>query len=575
MSFRFHQQIISSGAFLVATAFLSLVSPLAGDDLGTTQQGLVGGTVTPPLVQEQFGLLTLTNPEGTCSASMLNDYWAITAAHCVYSQKTPGVAFSAAQITLSANWPSNQKSLQAVQVVAFSTGTTAANDIALLQTGLYDFVRSGYSNLTSPTTRTLQPDAPAQNETVAAYGRGINAFAYQSLNTPVPSQIDGQYRSASFGIYSIPSDGSSYSYSGQYGVSVAGGDSGGPSLIQVWDDPTSPSRQLVWRLLGVHSRCSLTCLAGQSCTPPNTWQWVTSVSSCTDAAVYPLENAINQTIQQVPPSRQFIGSFGTTPPNSDPIFLYAVQEDGTLFWYNYDAGTQAWRGPQAVGSGWQSFQNVFSAGGENFDAIGNDGLLTWYAHDGFVDGTPNWEGPRTVGTRWNGFLKVFSGSDGIVYAIQPDGTLLWYRNLGYWNGTWNWQGPNVVGQGWGNFKDVFSMGQGIIYAVQKDGTLLWYNHAGYQTGAVSWLGPSVVGSAWQNFSSIVPAGNGVIMAARPDGTLLWYKHVNYLQGLSVDPSLLYGPEPRAQWEGGVQVGEGWSGFVRIFAYLPGMPQQIH
>ena len=71
---RFNQRIIPGGAFIMAAAFLNFVNPLVGQDIGTTQQGLVGGTVTPPAaVQEQFGLLTLANPEGTCSASMLNE----------------------------------------------------------------------------------------------------------------------------------------------------------------------------------------------------------------------------------------------------------------------------------------------------------------------------------------------------------------------------------------------------------------------------------------------------------------------------------------------------------------------
>src|SRR4051794_29932718 len=96
-------------AVAVAFTLTCLGAARADENIGTTQQGLVGGQTVSSDIQEQFGLLTLSNPEGSCSASMLNDYWAITAAHCVYSPTT-GQAFTAAQITLSANWPRNHKS---------------------------------------------------------------------------------------------------------------------------------------------------------------------------------------------------------------------------------------------------------------------------------------------------------------------------------------------------------------------------------------------------------------------------------------------------------------------------------
>ena len=561
---RTNREIVCAAALLAAVS--TLIEPSAAathPHNGKVHADLVGGSVLSQAAQEQFGLLTLSNPEGTCSASMLNNYWAITAAHCVYSQKN-GAAFTASQISLTANWPSNTKTVQAIQIVALSNGTSASGDIALLQTGLYDFVRSDPADWPG-SAQALEASVPQAASEVSSYGRGINALAYQSGFFPVPTQIDGKYRTAQFGITNIPPDGSTYDFSGQNGATIAGGDSGGPSFIQEWDDPFSPDRQLVWRLMGVHSRATFNCLARQTCggAAPNPWQWVSSVITCTDAAVYPYQDIIYQTISQYPQPRQFQGTFGTPPPNSDPIFLYAVQEDGTLLWYRYNAATAIWQGPSAVGWGWDGFTSVFSAGGNNISAITPDGSLLWYRHDGFNDGSFNWEGPNLIGSAWTGFTKVFSGSDGIVYAIQPDGTLLWYRNNNYSDGTANWEGPNVVGSGWADFKYVFSMGQGIVYAVKQDGTLLWYNHLGYQTGDFNWAGPYQVGNGWAQFTSIVPAGNGVIMATQTDGTLLWYKHNNYKYGVP------------AQWQGGVPVGSGWTGFLQLFAWLPVTPDQPH
>jgi hypothetical protein len=566
-------------AFTVVFSLTFTSAAVAQEHAGRVHPELVGGQLMPSATQEQFGLLTLSNPEGTCSASMLNDYWAITAAHCVYSQKT-GIQFTAEQITLSANWPSNTKSVQAVQVVSYSTGTGAANDIALLQTGLYDFVRSDLPGWPSQTDRQLESASPTSYTTVTAYGRGINVLASGSFPAATPTQIDGQYRTAQFDIFGITEHGATYSFSGASGVTIAGGDSGGPALVQEWDDPLSINRQLVWRLLGVHSRCNFTCVPGYTCgsnNPTNPWQWVNSVSQCTDAAVYPLQDSITQTIQQVPAPRQFIGTFGTTPPNLQPVWVYVISEDGTLSWYRQDTTDAAWQGPNVVGWGWQNFQDVIPVGFNHLYAVASDGTLLWYQHNGYNNGTPDWAGPIVVGTGWNGFAKIFSGGDGIIYAIQQDGTLLWYNNVDFATGGGTWQGPNVVGSGWGQFKDVFSMGQGIIYAVQQDGTLLWYDHAGYATGDAAWVGPFTVGSAWQQFSKILPAGNGVILAIRPDGTLLWYKHDNYLQGISVtnQPSLTQLPIWGPIWEGGVQIGSGWNGFLNVIALLPATVQAPH
>src|SRR4051794_15554101 len=78
------------------------------ENTGTVQQQLVvPGVVVDAATREAQGLLTLTTPEGTCSASMLNDYWAVTAAHCVNSRAGSCPLFAANQIQLTANWPRN------------------------------------------------------------------------------------------------------------------------------------------------------------------------------------------------------------------------------------------------------------------------------------------------------------------------------------------------------------------------------------------------------------------------------------------------------------------------------------
>ncbi|MFC7543625.1 hypothetical protein ACFQU2_35050 [Siccirubricoccus deserti] len=113
---------------------------------------------------------------------------------------------------------------------------------------------------------------------------------------------------------------------------IAGGDSGGPSLIQDWDNPLSPQRRLEWRLIGVHSRCSTTCLAGQSCTGANAWRWVSQVNQCWDASILPVREAILAAIAAVPPDDGFVGDFGRVPPEvlARKRALYAVNIDEPL-----------------------------------------------------------------------------------------------------------------------------------------------------------------------------------------------------------------------------------------------------
>ena len=311
------------------------------ENTGQTQQPLV--TPTPPIdqqTQEQFGLLTLSQPEGTCSASMLNDYWAITAAHCVYSAKGACPQFAANQISLSSNWPGRVKTVNVLQVITYGVPTTCAtnlvgipSDIALLQVGLHDFGRPDARPMK------LQPQRPMANLSITGYGRGINALAfYAGDGTAVPTKSDGQFRTADFSITSITPNSAElpreYSFPGNRGATIAFGDSGGPSYIQDWDDPLSVNRKLEWRLMGVHSWGQYTCLAGKSCPDSSgSLQWVNSITQGWDAAVLPVRDQILAAIEAMPPDTGYVGTFPTTTPPemlAHKRALYALSIDEPL-----------------------------------------------------------------------------------------------------------------------------------------------------------------------------------------------------------------------------------------------------
>lgn len=274
---------------------------------------------------------------------------------------------------------------------------------------------------------------------------------------------------------------------------------------------------------------------------------------------------------------QFSGTFSSTPPGYQPIWVYVLTEADMIGWARKESSTSDWQGPRPVGAYWPGSKTILPAGGNSLYGITQDGVLKWYRHNGFNDGSALWQGPVNISTGWQNFTKVFSGGDGILYAIQPDGTLLWYRHNGFASGGGSdtLEGPKTVGDGWSGFTHVFSMGQGIIYAVQPDGTLLWYQHKGFATGTPSWSGAQTVGSGWDVFRDIVAAGDGIILASRPDGKLFWYKHTDYETGTTLERGPSGGRLGRlatsrsAHWEGPIEIGkQGWERYKTFTAILP-------
>lgn len=555
-----------------ATCFLTIVSmtgAAADGPIGTSQQPLVNGTLITSAMAEELGLLNLSTSTGTCSASLLSEYWAITAKHCV-AGNVPSA------ISLQAAWGGNEA--QSVAQINFPAQDDT--DIALLQVA-HPFARSsqyGYVALAD-----IKPE-DLIGRTIEAFGRGINTLATGSGDNATPVQTDGSYRTALLDVFRW--DPNQYGYHNRPGTTtqIAPGDSGGPSYISHWDDPYSARRKAVRTLVGVHSHGRFVCVDDKPCMPESS-DWITQVVDSHDAAVFLVRDDIRATAQTFPATGTGTGSFGVSALAND---IYAENSSAIVQMYRHldgaidgpgQAATFSWDSPPSLVANWSAFTAVIPAGGNRFYGLTATGDLMWLSHDGWQTGRDQWTRLK-VGSGWNRFQQIFGGSDGVVYAVTSPsvggcqlnhkctraGTLLWYKQSGYATGDAStWSQPQTVGTGWNTFTKVFSAGKGVIYGIKPNGDLIYYQHLGYADGTNRWLGPIKVGNGWQGFSQVFGAGHGVIYALKPDGTLMWYRHNSWNTN-----------NPGFDWSGPIQVGTGWN-FKLVVAPLPddAQPAGLH
>jgi hypothetical protein len=557
----------------------------AAENTGTVRQPLVAGTVTSEAKQEEYGLLTLTAGTGGCSASLLRNDWAISAAHCVELKDSKNAPLpdkarpgqnrlkSLDSITVDAAWGGGQTK-NAVRVETFRP-----YDVALIQLDSPLNVggkTSGYSRIVFQDGQFPYFGHPV-GVPIMVFGRGIFQFASGSGDSAMASQADDQFRVGYFKTTRQNDDGTLYWYPSEGGKMVAGGDSGGPSFAWVSNG---------WVLVGVHALTKAEYIEGK---PKTGWDWVKATPEAADAPLAPVWPQIQKIMGPAPPAEpdptgrneavfETTVPFGSVKPDFFHI-LYRVEPDGSLTWHRHIMTTTrpaAARGDGPATAWTPGLGNATRQGAAIDKSAQPDGAKPRTLGKRKLPAAKTrlwhvWEPARTLNNRrrpmnWQNFKAVLPAGKSGIYALSHDGVLQWYRHDGAYDGGNNWTGPVEVGTGWNIFDQVVAGGDGVLYGILPDGTLRWYRHTAYTspTGdADEWAAPKDVAKGW-NHRHVFSGGEGVLYYVNEAGDLMWTKHKTYLDALA-KPAGSSAIGAHRSWEAPRTVGTDWGRFSKIFS----------
>ncbi|MEV7607378.1 VCBS repeat-containing protein [Paenarthrobacter sp. NPDC089322] len=187
--------------------------------------------------------------------------------------------------------------------------------------------------------------------------------------------------------------------------------------------------------------------------------------------------------------------------------VIARDSAGSLFLYPTN-GWGGWDPRQQIGWGWGIFSSIFAA--DDFNGDGNNDLLARKTNGELVlypgNGHGGFLAPFTVGWGWNGMTSIFSPGDfdgdrkPDVLARDSAGNLVFYGG----NGSGGWTSSRVIGQGWnaitklGGAGDFDGDGANDVWGIDTSGQMRMY----YGNGSGGWKSFGVVGWGWGGFNAV-------------------------------------------------------------------------
>ena len=252
------------------------------------------------------------------------------------------------------------------------------------------------------------------------------------------------------------------------------------------------------------------------------------------------------------------GSYRTEYWDAYTMSLFIRDSSGRLGLFP-TGGNGTWKQAYEVGSGWNIFNLMFSAGdfnndGEN-DVIARDNAGSLFLYP--ADGQGGWYPRQQIGWGWGIFSSIFPAADfsgdgnNDLLARKPSGELVLYPGNGYGG----FLGASTVGWGWNGMTSVFSPGdfngdhKPDVLARDTAGNLRFYGGNGYG----GWTTSGVIGQGWNAITKLGGAGD-----FDGDGA-------NDVWGIDTSGQMrMYYGNGSGGWKTSAVVGWGWGGFNAVF-----------